>query len=128
MLKIYHYPSCRKSRAGLQYLKDSGVDFEVVEYMKNLLTEEELEALTVKLNLPPCKLFRTQEADYKKFMKGKRFKDHECIRIMAQNPKLIRRPIIEDKHKAVVGDPAEEIAKLPGFTRRTADGEHSNQK
>ncbi|NTV78127.1 MAG: hypothetical protein HGA25_03030 [Clostridiales bacterium] len=29
MLKIYHNPSCKKSRAGLQYLKESDVNFDL---------------------------------------------------------------------------------------------------
>ena len=41
MIKIYHNPRCRKSRAGLQYLEGKGVEFEVVEYLKNEISEEE---------------------------------------------------------------------------------------
>ena len=50
MIKIYHNPQCQKSRAGLEYLKAKGAGFEVVEYIKNPLTEKELEKLLIKLN------------------------------------------------------------------------------
>jgi arsenate reductase (glutaredoxin) len=112
MLRIYHNPSCKKSRAGLQHLKESGKPFMVVEYIKNPMTEKELEKLLVKLNLRPADLLRTQEDYYKQNVKGKKFEDHELVRIMIQNPKLMKRPVVEGLYKAVVGDPVENIAPL----------------
>ena len=112
MLRIYHNPSCKKSRAGLQFLKDSERPYTVVEYLKNPLTEKELETLLVKLNLKPADVLREQEDYYKQAIKGKKFEDHELVRIIIQNPKLLRRPIVEGIYKAVVGDPVENIAPL----------------
>ena len=112
MLKIYHNPSCKKSRAGLQFLKESGQEFEVVEYLKKKLTETELEKLLVKLNLKPAEVLRTQEDYYKRHLKGKKFEDHELVRMILQNPKLLQRPIIEGVYKAVIGDPVENISAL----------------
>ncbi|MEI6683605.1 MAG: arsenate reductase (glutaredoxin) [Bacteroidota bacterium] len=112
MLRIYHNPSCKKSRAGLQYLQNSGTPFEVVEYLKNPVTEQELEKLLIKLNKKPAEVVRTQEAYYKEKLKGKNFEDHEWIRIILQNPKLLQRPIVEAGYKAVIGDPPESIGIL----------------
>ena len=112
MLKIYHNPYCKKSRAGLQYLQKSGHGFEVVEYMKNPLAEKEREKLLVKLNVKPEGILRTGEDYYKQHLKGKKFEDHELIKIILQNPKLLQRPIVEAKYKAVVGDPVENIELL----------------
>jgi len=112
MLTIYHNPSCRKSRAGLQYLKESGKPFTVVEYLKKPLDEKELEKLLVKLNLRPAEVLRTQEEYYKQHIRGKRFEDHELIKIIMQNPRLLQRPIVEGAYKAVIGDPAVNIATL----------------
>ncbi len=39
---IWHNPRCRKSREGLQYLKDKGVEPEVFEYMKTPFSPQEL--------------------------------------------------------------------------------------
>jgi arsenate reductase (glutaredoxin) len=114
MLKIYHNPQCRKSRAGLQFLQESGKEFEIVEYLKKPLTEKTLEKLLVKLNRKPAEVVRTQEEYYKKNLKGKNFNDHEWIRIIAENPKLLARPIVESQYKAIIGDPAENIQCLMG--------------
>ena len=112
MITIYHNPRCKKSRAGLEFLKSKTDDFTVVEYLKNPLTAEELEKLLAKLNKKPQEMIRTQEAVYKQNFKGKDFTDKEWIKIMVENPKLIKRPIVVKDNKAVWGDPAEEIEQL----------------
>ncbi|MBE0647126.1 MAG: arsenate reductase (glutaredoxin) [Bacteroidales bacterium] len=112
MIRIYHNPKCRKSRAGLQYLQEKGIGFTVVEYLKNQFTEKQLENLLVKLNLKPEEIVRKQEEYYRKNLKGKEFNDHEWIRILVENPKLIMRPIVERKYKAVIGDPVDNIEEF----------------
>ena len=112
MFKVYHNPSCKKSREGLKFVQESGIRYEVVEYLKNPLTEKELATLLVKLNKKPAEVLRTQEAYYKQNLKGKKFEDHEWIRIIVQNPKLLQRPIVETAYKAVIGDPPENIKSL----------------
>jgi arsenate reductase (glutaredoxin) len=112
MIKIYHNPQCKKSRAGLKYLKEKNIPFEIVLYLKNPLTEKQLEKLLAKLNKKPSEIVRTQEEYYKKNLKGKNFKDHEWVRILLQNPRIIQRPIIEKDYKAVIGDPYENIDLL----------------
>jgi len=96
----------------LRLLQESGKTFDIVEYLKNPLTEKELEKLLVKLNKKPTEILRTQEVYYKQNLKGKKFEDHEWIKIILQNPKLMQRPIVETNYKAVIGDPLENIVSL----------------
>jgi arsenate reductase (glutaredoxin) len=112
MLRIYHNPQCKKSRAGLQLLQSKGTKFEIIEYLKHPFSHKQLETLLVKLNLKPHEIVRKQEDYFKKNLKGKNFNDHEWISILVENPKLITRPIIEMDYKAVIGDPAENIEML----------------
>lgn len=112
MLKIYHNPRCKKSRAGLQYIQDKTSDFEVIEYLKTPIDENELKELLMKLNKKPLEMVRTQEAIYKSDFKRKNFTDDEWVKIMIENPKLIKRPIVVKNNKAVWGDPAEELSIL----------------
>ncbi len=109
MFTIYHNPRCKKSRAGLKYIQDKASDFEVVEYLKNPISTAVLKDLLMKLNLKPHDMIRTQEAIYKSDFKGKNFNDDEWIKIMTENPKLIKRPIVVSGNKAVWGDPAENL-------------------
>ena len=109
MYKVYHNTRCKKSRAGLQYLQDKGLEVEIIEYLKNHLTVAELTDIFAKLNLKPSEMIRKQEAIFKSNFKGKTFTEEEWIRIIAENPKLLNRPIIERGNKAVWGDPVENI-------------------
>ena len=112
MYKIYHNPRCKKSRAGLQYLQEKGIEPEIFEYLKNPLTEEKLKDLLVRLHKKPIEVIRTQEEVYRKEFKGKNFTDDEWVKIMLENPKIIHRPIVVKGPKAVIGDPAENIDVL----------------
>ena len=66
----------------------------------------------MKLNWSAFDLIRTQEAIYKKEYKGLDFTEDEWIKILIQNPKLMKRPIIETDLKAVWGVPPEEIESI----------------
>ncbi|MCD4680074.1 MAG: arsenate reductase (glutaredoxin) [Bacteroidales bacterium] len=112
MIQIYHNPRCKKSRAGLQYLTDKGVDIEIINYIKDSISESILEDLLVKLNIKPQEIIRKQEAFFKSDLKGKNFTDREWIKILSENPKLIQRPVIVNGYKAVIGDPVENIENL----------------
>jgi len=112
MIKIYHNPRCKKSRAGLQYLESKGAEFELIEYLKNGITQEELKDILIKMNVKPTEIIRTQEDLYKKQFKGKKFTDEEWIKILIQNPKLIKRPLVVKGYRAVWADPPENIDKL----------------
>lgn len=110
MIKIYHNARCKKSRSGLQYLQERTDDIEVVEYLKNPVNEETIQKLLIMLNISPHELVRTQEALYKSNYKGKNFTDNEWVKIMVESPKLIKRPIVVKGNKAVLGDPATDLA------------------
>ena len=112
MYTVYHNPRCRKSRAGLEFVKSKTDEVTVVEYLKNPLTEDEFKKLLMKLNKSPLEMVRTQEAIYKSDFKGKQFTDDEWVKVMIENPKLIKRPIVVKDNKAVWGDPVEEIEVL----------------
>jgi arsenate reductase (glutaredoxin) len=111
MLKIYHNPRCKKSCEGLKYLQNKKVDFEIVKYIEKGLTREELREILLKLNLKPHEIIRKQEDYYKKELKGKKFNDDEWLKIIIENPKLLQRPIVVGKYKAVIAQPPE-LAEL----------------
>ena len=110
---IYHNTRCKKSRSGLQYLIQKGIEPTIVEYLKDpIFTIESLTKLIQKLNIKPIELIRTQEEIYKKNYKGKNLSNEQWISVLVKNPKLIRRPIVEKGEQAVVGDEVENISAL----------------
>ncbi|WP_036384545.1 arsenate reductase (glutaredoxin) [Muricauda sp. MAR_2010_75] len=112
MIKIYHNPRCRKSREGLEVLEKSGQEFEVVKYLEEIPSKEELKTLIGYLGITPMELVRKNEAVWKENYKGKTLSDDEIITAMVENPKLIERPIVVKDKKGVIGRPSEKINTL----------------
>lgn len=111
-MKIYYNPRCSKCRIGLEYLRQRVAEIEIYEYLKDGLTEDDLREILLKTNLKPFDLVRTHEEYYLKELTGKNFTDEEWIRIILENPKLLKRPIVVDRMKAVIALPAENIDAL----------------
>jgi arsenate reductase len=112
MIKIYHNPRCSKSRQGLAILEDKKVAIEVVKYLDNPPSREELVDILNKLTIKPIQLIRKGEVIWKENYKGKDLTDAQIIDAMLANPKLIERPIIISGNKAVIGRPPEKIMEL----------------
>lgn len=111
-MKIYHNPRCSKSRKGLAYLEEKGCQFEVVKYLEDGFTEEELSALIAKTGKTPFDFVRQHEKLFKDEYKGKVLSDEEWIKVLVENPKLLHRPIILNGDKAVLGNPPENIDEI----------------
>ncbi|MGB0390650.1 MAG: arsenate reductase (glutaredoxin) [Salibacteraceae bacterium] len=110
--KIYHNPRCSKSRQTLQIMKDNSMSFEVVEYLKEIPSKEELSQLLIELNIPAENLIRKGEAAYKENFKGKDLSQEEWIDAMIAYPKLIERPIVTNGKQAIIGRPPEKVLEL----------------
>lgn len=112
MIKIYHNPRCSKSRQGVKYLEDKGLEFEVIQYLKDEFTADELKEVIQKLNIKPIELVRTKETIWKENLKDLELSDDQIIQAMVENPRLIERPIVVNKDKAVVARPTENIDQV----------------
>lgn len=112
MLTIYHNPRCRKSRETLQLIRESDNLVEIVEYLDDQLSEDELEELLERLEMKAEQLVRKGEAIYKENYKGKQLSEKEWIEAMVEHPKLIERPIVVKGNKAVLGRPPENVNEL----------------
>lgn len=112
MIKIYHNPRCKTSRAGLEYLQAKNVEFQIIKYLDEPFTLSELTKLLDKSGKEPEFFLRKQEDYYKKELKGQSLTSKQLIAAMVENPKLIARPIVENEMFAVLAQPPEEINKL----------------
>ncbi|MEM9142061.1 MAG: arsenate reductase (glutaredoxin) [Bacteroidota bacterium] len=112
MIKIYHNPRCKKSREGLEVLQRSGKPFEVIKYLENEPTKEELREVLGCLAISPENLVRKNEPIWKAKFRGRLLSDEEILEAMIQYPKLIERPIVVNGNKAVIGRPSELIQEL----------------
>lgn len=111
-MKIYHNPRCSKSRQTLQLIKDANKEVEIVEYLNETPTKDELKDILTKLNLNAEDILRKGEAVYKENFKGKILNNDEWIEAMISYPKLIERPIVIKGNKAILGRPPENVLEL----------------
>ena len=110
--KIYHNPRCSKSRQTLEILKSNGIEPQIIEYLKDVPTKEELTELLQKLNMQAVDILRKGEAAYKENYKGMDLSNEEWIEAMVKFPKLIERPIVVKNKKAVLGRPPAKVLDL----------------
>ena len=112
-LTIYHNPRCSKSRQTLQIIKDHGIQPTVVEYLKTPLNNLELESVSRLLKKRPKDFVRKSEIDFKdNNIKNIIENDIELINKMVKFPKIIERPIVVFRGKAVIGRPPEKVLEL----------------
>jgi arsenate reductase len=112
-ITVYEKPTCTKCREADRLLRESGIDFEKVNYYIEPIGEEKLRELIGKMGISPRELLRTSEAVYKQLGLGDReLSDDEIIRLMVEHPDLIQRPIVERGSRAVLGRPTEKIKEL----------------
>jgi len=94
-------------------LRESGVDFEKVNYYIEPLNEKKLRDLIKKMGINPRELLRSSESVYRELEIGKKdFSDDEVIALMIKHPDLIQRPIVERDDRAVLGRPVENVKSL----------------
>lgn len=112
MIKIYHNARCSKSREGLCFVENLNQPFEVINYLENPLTYNELQNIITLLGIKPIELVRTKETIWKENFKDQNLTNEAIIQAMVDHPKLIERPIVINNKKAVVARPKEKIAEI----------------
>tara|TARA_Y100000766_G_scaffold184011_1_gene157969 strand:- start:27 stop:371 length:345 start_codon:yes stop_codon:yes gene_type:complete len=106
---IYHNPRCRKSREALKYLQDKKYDFEIRDYIKNLLSVQETLDLIDSLKIKPIELVRKNELIWKENFKNKDLDDNQIINALSKYPKLIERPIVTKGKSSIIAKPIDKL-------------------
>lgn len=112
MIQIYHNSRCGKSRECLVFLENSGHKYEIIKYLEEIPTFEELKEIIRKLDIKPIELVRRKEKIWTENFKDKQLTDDEIIQAMISNPILIERPIVVNGDKAVIARPLEKAAAI----------------
>jgi arsenate reductase len=110
MIQIYHNPRCGKSRTCLAFVEEAKLEYEIIPYLTETPSYEELKSLIEKLNLKPIELVRTKEKIWIENYKGKTLSDSQVIQAMIDSPILIERPIVIKDGKAIIGRDPDKLA------------------
>ncbi|WP_333696181.1 arsenate reductase (glutaredoxin) [Flavobacterium sp.] len=105
MIEILHNPRCGKSREGKAILDELGKEYEIVNYLKEPISESKLEEILKKLKCSAQAIIRTKEPLWITQYKDKNLSEKQLIQILLENPILIERPIVITDSKAIVGRP-----------------------
>jgi arsenate reductase len=112
-ITVYEKPTCTKCREMDRFLRESGVDFNQVNYYLEPLDEQRLRGLIEKMGIKPRELLRTSESIYRDLeLANKELSDDEIISLMVKHPDLMQRPIVERGDRAVLGRPTENVKPL----------------
>jgi arsenate reductase (glutaredoxin) len=94
-------------------LRERGVEFDVVEYMKNPLDRATFERFLSLLPNPPADLVRKDKNFESLGLDANQYITKEAvIDLLLQHPVLMQRPVIIKGEKAVIARPSEKVLEL----------------
>jgi len=108
---IYHNPRCSKSRAVLSILNSKGVEFDLIDYIKNPPNQAILKKILYKMGGNAADLLRTNEREYQD-LGLKNATDEKILDAITSNPILLQRPIVISDTKAIIGRPPERVLDI----------------
>ena len=94
-ITIYHNPACGTSRNTLALIRNSGVEPNVVEYLKTPPSRDELKVLLLRLGMTVRELLRQKGTPYEALDLGNpKWTDEELLDFIQQHPILLNRPFV----------------------------------
>jgi len=112
-VQIWHNPRCSKSRQALSILDELETPKEVVKYLEEHPSKEQIKNVFKMLRYKsPRDMMRTKEAIYKELNLKDETDDEKLIDAMVEHPKLIERPIVIKGDKAIIARPPETVTEF----------------
>lgn len=111
--ELLHHNGCGTSKKGLALLQGNGIEPVTRKYMNaaEQLSEAELRVIAKKLGATSPREF-LREKDALKFEIPDDASDDEVFAAMADNPRLIQRPIGINGSAAVLGRPVDKLLDI----------------
>ena len=112
-LVVYHNQVCSKSRGAIEILKEQGVEFEVIEYLKEHPTREELERIVDSIPDAPSALVRHDKRFGELGLDAGAYETKEqVVALLLEHPELMERPVIFHGDRALICRPSEKVLEL----------------
>ena len=110
---IYHNSRCSKSRETLQLLEDRQIIPEIVDYLEDPPSPNELCRIIEMLGVTARDLLRTTEPVYRDAeLDDDSLTDEEIIEAICEYPALLQRPIVVAGGRAVIGRPPSKVLEI----------------
>ncbi len=109
---VWFNPSCSKCRTAQGLLAERGVDTELVRYLEQTPSRDELERVMAMLGIDdPRDMMREAEPVYAEEGLAEATPE-ERLDAMVRHPSLIQRPIVIVGDRAVIARPPERLLEL----------------
>lgn len=94
-IMIFHNPACGTSRNVLALIRNTGVEPEVVEYLKTPPPRERIRELASAMGVPVRGLLRQKGTPYDELgLADAKWSDAQLLDFIQQHPVLLQRPIV----------------------------------
>ncbi len=112
-LTVYHNQACGNSRGALELLRERGVEFDIIEYLKNPPTRETLEKILTMLEGPAADLVRKDKRFGELALKAEDYTEpKKIVALLIKHPELMQRPIVIRGKRALIARPPEKLTSL----------------
>lgn len=105
-MKIYGINTCQTYKKALKWFDQNHITYKAIDYRKEPLNQDMIKQAHSKSGLPINKFLNTSGKLYKTYqLKEKREEMtlNEIYDLLSREPMLIKRPLIIDRDKVVVG-------------------------
>jgi arsenate reductase len=110
---IYHNPKCSKSRETLHILQDNNIEPEIVDYLEDPPSAQQLKNIIAMLGISARDLVRSTEPAHKEANLGDdSLSDDDIIEAICEYPVLLQRPIVICGNKAIIGRPPVRVLEI----------------
>ena len=127
-ITIYHNPGCGTSRNVLALIRNTGVEPEVIEYLKTPPTREKLVELLAQMSIPVRELLRRKGTPYDELaLDDATLSDDALLDAIVAHPILMNRPVVVTPLATRLCRPSEAVLDILPLPQRAAfakeDGE-----
>lgn len=106
LMRVYQYSKCGTCRKATKWLQQAQIDFDSIDIVTAPPSKRQLKEVLTLSGLPLKKLFNTSGQSYRQGgfkEKLASMSESEALDALAQDGKLIKRPIVLGKDIALVG-------------------------
>lgn len=115
-LMFYTYPSCTSCRKTKAFLQEQHLEVSERHIFRNAPTVDELKTLLALSENGVDSLLATRSQAFKQLdIDVEDLKLSELLKLMSENPKLLKRPILTDGNEVIVGY---DKATIEAYARR----------
>ncbi|MEO6698040.1 MAG: arsenate reductase (glutaredoxin) [Paraperlucidibaca sp.] len=110
---IYHNPNCGTSRNTLAIMRASGVEPQIIEYLKTPLSREQFVSLLTALDISARELLRSKGDVYEDLgLADPTLSADALIDAMVAHPILMNRPVVITERGTRLCRPSERVLEL----------------